>query len=508
MKRWMPVLCIALLATSLSGASAWEGSAMMSAYGEFPDSGYYAACNSFPRNTAVEVVNLENGKSVTVIVTKGLENPGIFLLLSPEAAKALSMEPGSLSRVRVSAPRNIAETPPAGSGPGVDPDFNPSLLASRAGVSAPPEESRSTIPVEVPAVAAEPGAPGTAPEEPAVPEPVPSNLAPPPTAVVNAEVSPKAPTEPPEVSAPSEAPEPALPTAPVPGSPSAKEAPVVRPELIARSGVAPLESKPVTAVLPAPEAAAIREVPEDKAVVHGLNRPAPAALPVEAALADPVLVPDELPDTALTRKAWPADPAPSVALADLEIRMDDSGKPEALSRNQTGSPDSDRAPEVGLAEPIAVAKTEPEKRPEPSPVIPPADSVPAEPADVVVTMEPAAPKPPEAPTKPTAAPAAPVAAAPVPVRPSSPPKEPAPAPDSTSLIPGRHYIQVGAFKTTAAVETAAARLRGAFPVTIDTVTTGPGPLYRLFVGPLGRDETGVALLQVRSLGFKEAFLKN
>ncbi|MCK7487345.1 MAG: hypothetical protein MZU97_18925 [Bacillus subtilis] len=30
----------------------------------------------------------------------------------------------------------------------------------------------------------------------------------------------------------------------------------------------------------------------------------------------------------------------------------------------------------------------------------------------------------------------------------------------------------------------------------------------LFVGPLGRDETGVALLQVRSLGFKEAFLKN
>ncbi|MCK7487342.1 MAG: hypothetical protein MZU97_18910 [Bacillus subtilis] len=48
MKRWLPVLCIALLMTLLPGASAWEGSAMMSAYGEFPESGYYAACNSFP----------------------------------------------------------------------------------------------------------------------------------------------------------------------------------------------------------------------------------------------------------------------------------------------------------------------------------------------------------------------------------------------------------------------------------------------------------------------------
>ncbi|MCK7487343.1 MAG: hypothetical protein MZU97_18915 [Bacillus subtilis] len=56
-------------------------------------------------------MNLENGKTVTVIVTKGLDNPGIFLLLSPEAAKVISMEPGTVSRVRVSAPRNIVDAP-------------------------------------------------------------------------------------------------------------------------------------------------------------------------------------------------------------------------------------------------------------------------------------------------------------------------------------------------------------------------------------------------------------
>ncbi len=507
MKRWMPVLCIALVATSFLGASAWEGSAMMSAYGEFPDSGYYAACNSFPRNTAVEVVNLENGKSVTVIVTKGLENPGIFLLLSPEAAKALSMEPGSLSRVRVSAPRNIAETPPSGSGPGGDPDFNPSLLASRAGTLAPVEEPRTVEPVEAPPVEAEPAA-VTAAEPATVATPAATEPVPPPTAVVSAEVAPKEPAGVPNASDLPEEPEAALPPAPVPGTLNAKEAPLVRPEVIARSATAPREPGPVTAALPAPEMSAPREVPEDKAVVHGLNRPSPSALPVEAALADPVLVPDELPETALTRKAWPEDPAPSVALADLEIRMDDSGKPEALSRGPSGVPDSERVPGVGLADPIVVAKAEPVQEPQPAPAVPPAESVPAEPTDVVVTMEPAAPKPPETPIKPAVAPAEPVAAAPVPVKPPLSPKEPAAVPDSSSLLPGRHYIQVGAFKTPAAVETAAARLRGSFPVTVDTVTTGPSPLYRLFVGPLGRDETGVALLQVRSLGFKEAFLKN
>ncbi|NLJ46360.1 MAG: SPOR domain-containing protein [Treponema sp.] len=71
-----------------------------------------------------------------------------------------------------------------------------------------------------------------------------------------------------------------------------------------------------------------------------------------------------------------------------------------------------------------------------------------------------------------------------------------------------YYIQIGAYRSSPSLDAAVSRLRDTFPVTVDTVQAGSGPVYRLFVGPLGRDETGVALLRVRSLGFKEAFLKN
>ncbi|MDR2782538.1 MAG: septal ring lytic transglycosylase RlpA family protein, partial [Treponema sp.] len=45
----------------LIGASIWEGVAAVAPDGALPDTGYYAATNSFPRNTTVIVTNLENG---------------------------------------------------------------------------------------------------------------------------------------------------------------------------------------------------------------------------------------------------------------------------------------------------------------------------------------------------------------------------------------------------------------------------------------------------------------
>ncbi len=507
MKRWMPALCIALVTTASLGASAWEGSAMMSAYGEFPDSGYYAACNSFPRNTAVEVVNLENGKSVTVIITKGLENPGIFLLLSPEAAKAVSMEPGMVARVRVSAPRSIVEAPSSPSGSTGDPDFNPSLLAAKSGTYRAPEEPR----VEEPASSAgddstpvEPAA-----EEPALQvsipaeEPAPPETTPPAGPAEETEALAQAseiPAE--EIGEPDT---PAVESA-APGgveNQAIREAPVVRPEVIARSGTAPRDLQPAAAPIPPPEVLARTEAPAgaaaETAVVHGLNRPSAVSFPVEAALADPALVPDELPEAAMTRKAWPEDPAPVVALADLEIRMDETGKPEALSRDGAGAPESVPVPDVGLEEPVLTASAEPAAETVPGPSAAEEEVPGTEESEILVTLAPAAPKPPEALPKPASVPAA---------SPAPAPKGSVPAPPPGSLVAGKYYIQVGAFKTSSSLDEAAGRLREAFPVTVDAVPSGSGTLYRLFVGPLGRDETGVALLQVRSLGFKEAFLKN
>ena len=63
MKRII-VLAVSILTVAFqASASSWEGSAMMGSYGDFPSGGYFAACNSFPRNTAVEVTNLEIGRA-------------------------------------------------------------------------------------------------------------------------------------------------------------------------------------------------------------------------------------------------------------------------------------------------------------------------------------------------------------------------------------------------------------------------------------------------------------
>jgi cell division protein FtsN len=104
---------------------------MVGTIGDFPASGYYAACNSFARNTSVEVSNLENGKSITVIITMGLENPGVFMMLSKEASDALGLKAGRISRIRASEPRSAVElAPSSGSAASFDPDLNPRLLAA------------------------------------------------------------------------------------------------------------------------------------------------------------------------------------------------------------------------------------------------------------------------------------------------------------------------------------------------------------------------------------------
>ncbi|HON14407.1 MAG TPA: hypothetical protein PK897_09800, partial [Treponema sp.] len=86
------------------GASIWEGAAAMAAGGELPENGFYIATNSFPRNTMVDVVNLENGKTLRAIVVGGIDAPGLLGILSKEAAAALGLEKGVVGRIRVNMP--------------------------------------------------------------------------------------------------------------------------------------------------------------------------------------------------------------------------------------------------------------------------------------------------------------------------------------------------------------------------------------------------------------------
>ncbi len=130
---------ISFIILSLAADEQWEGTVAMAQYGEFPSSGFYGASNSFPRNTIVEVKNLTNGKTVTLIIISRLDQEGVFLLVSSEAAQGLGFIASQIIRASVRVvssadqlyslnQKDMAENP--------DPDINPAASASNVEDSA------------------------------------------------------------------------------------------------------------------------------------------------------------------------------------------------------------------------------------------------------------------------------------------------------------------------------------------------------------------------------------
>lgn len=104
------MIVILILGVLCVFASSWDGSAVVGAYGDFPLQGYYGACNSFPRNTIIDVTNLANNKTVTIIITRELSTTGILIALSPEAAQVLGITAGTTAMVRLTNPRLTGQT--------------------------------------------------------------------------------------------------------------------------------------------------------------------------------------------------------------------------------------------------------------------------------------------------------------------------------------------------------------------------------------------------------------
>jgi hypothetical protein len=104
MKYGMMICLVAAAVLVLTGASVWEGAAAVSSGGDLPEGGYYAATNSFPRNTVVDLTNLENGASIRVIVAAGLETPGLLAVISRNAAEVIGLRDRSIGRIRMTQP--------------------------------------------------------------------------------------------------------------------------------------------------------------------------------------------------------------------------------------------------------------------------------------------------------------------------------------------------------------------------------------------------------------------
>ena len=382
MKRRQCIAAMLLLALLAGGASIWEGSAVVGGASDFPSEGLFGACNSFPRDASVEVRNLENGKTVTVVITRNVENPGVFIALSPKAASDLGMKQGSASRVRattLSLSMTEASLPAARAGETADPDFNPkvyvereksAIQAAEAGkaVAAAVEQAAPVVAAEErkaaqPAVeliaqasAAPPVAPSEAPKpaeqtpateakdsgsteaaepiaaevpaaaEPSLVEKVAADPYPLPELTASAPGSPKPESLGIDLPAPDVAP---LPDEKAALSP--RGFPDSMPELVGGSISKPRAIASARSFLPEPdmvvEAAETGETSASdlaeagKASIDAVEQPAKSSMPEDVALAEPVLAfaPDELPEELLPRLVGPTPEVPDIALAEIDV---------------------------------------------------------------------------------------------------------------------------------------------------------------------------------------------
>jgi hypothetical protein len=101
-------LLIALSLFAVTVLFSWEGAATAAPEGALPAKGFYVATNSFPKNTVVDITNLETKKTTRAIVANGLDTPGLLAIVSREAAELIGMRRGSVSTIRMVQPTDPA----------------------------------------------------------------------------------------------------------------------------------------------------------------------------------------------------------------------------------------------------------------------------------------------------------------------------------------------------------------------------------------------------------------
>ncbi|MDA3812446.1 MAG: hypothetical protein PF518_19180 [Spirochaetaceae bacterium] len=154
MKRICLIFILVNTAVILFSQSVWTGNAAVSSekefesyYSENSSTGrYLGASNSFPGSTEVTITNPRNGKTVLVSIVKRLSQPGLFLVLSPEAGKVLDLPDDDILNVEVEVKRKneeIFSTYSEDKPYSDDPDLNPSaeILASTTADQIPESDS-------------------------------------------------------------------------------------------------------------------------------------------------------------------------------------------------------------------------------------------------------------------------------------------------------------------------------------------------------------------------------
>ena len=561
-KKIITVAALFVLSSALTWA-VWEGNAAAGSKEEFP-SGFFASSNLFPPHTLIEIVNLEQNITSRAVILNNEETDGLLVKLSPDLAAALSIKAGTNVRVRISVPPLVAEE-------GADPVLLGKKASEKEALPLPAQDSTApAAPVKIEPVQDAPVI-AAAPRKQAAAEPTPQEVAEPhaparqatDAAQVPSEVrepaqpSPAytaAPAAPSDIAAPVE---PAVEQTPTPESVADATDPGMPPQADAEEAapvlaLAPVPDAPVEnpyqAAEPVPQVAEIASagMPSDEATaepVPEITAPAaPAAdtaakmRPVEeVSTPEPPIVEEEAEpplydedDTIPESFDEPEEDTTVLEAAPLE-EAEEEKAPIETEVLEAGEPAAEEAPpqeqEPALAEASAPTDVQPQEEPEP-PVVEPVKEPPVavaadevqsdaapEPVEQHVMLVPTAPRapvgevPPPAPKKREAAPQ--VAVAPVEKEKTPPPAaQPAVEPDTAAALKkGSFYVQIGRFKDAINVQSFVQRYGRQYPIAVEKLSSGAGNVYKIYIGPLQKDERGAALETFQRYGFKDAFLK-
>lgn len=180
--RYLGLLCLLVTIPVAALWATWEGNAGTGSSSDFPDSGLYALSDMFPRNTIVEITNLETGSTVRAVITGSSGVAGLVAVLAPETASALHIREGAVVRVRITTPPAVSERPAPGTLAtedalvSSDPDVNPEAAVLSAGPLEPlvplaaiaDASDTAMVPVEDALAGEEDSAPGAMMEDAAV----------------------------------------------------------------------------------------------------------------------------------------------------------------------------------------------------------------------------------------------------------------------------------------------------------------------------------------------------
>ncbi|MFC2614188.1 MAG: SPOR domain-containing protein [Treponema sp.] len=537
-KKIMTVLSMLILSTALTWA-VWEGNAVAGSQEEFP-AGLFASSDLFPKYTLIEITNLEQDITSRAVVIDNEGAQGVLVKVSPDLARVLAIKEDSTVRIRVSIPPLVAEE-------GADPVLLGKVEERQPTPTAvpekPAEEAPQTSPVEAVPIE-EPVQPAEKPiqednnrkdpyEEPIQNEAVIQNEPAPPEVAepVKPAVEPKG--EKNEEVAPMTVAEIETPVQPEPEEPVSPIAEVEEPTQPEKAPAAPAApvaevSEPVLPepeIVPAP--AAVSEVTEPVEFSASSEYSAEAEKPVLDAppIQEPPIEEGSESSAEYTK--------PVVQVAEIAVPETASGldallspvpevstpiEPEPVTVDEAESEKDMEKPIVEPELPAVEPKEEPveeseELQDEPEVVIAKEALAGKEPKDdtteddlitenhvMLVPSEPRvpmkeyipAPKEPEQP----ALPASPVV--------TQPAEE---LYTANVLTKGAFYVQIGWFKDMLNVESFVQRYGKQYPIAVEKSPMTKGIFYKVYIGPLKKDERGAILENFQKLGFKDAFLK-